>query len=979
MASYTVENKVTKQQKRSRVPLSCSCCRKKKIKCDRRKPYCKVCEAHKLPFCEYLNTNGEISRAVIPYEDNEHPVLEDNINIINTGNFSNADTDNNTNDRLKNEILALKSHIAYLENSLNNQKNSNLELRNIQTGQIKVNDQNQITDKNQCQEPQKHIQNDPQLHSQNLNMPSTNLPNSFNPLPKFTASYDPYTYQYTEISKVRQLIQSLKINNFDRIKIFDGLFRNKDLFLSKSRLNNFGPFSWVTLILKDPYMISICDSVYQNNKQAVAIFQTKKNSNALIDSGFEPEIGNLNNDNNPTIEELLKNIAEILPSKKYIWLFIDRFFNFVYPFVPIVDHDCFTKSVEKLLGGDKDVDINMDVFVKQIKIMQDTDLAILGTLLIIIKFAYNSLFTNNGKTINPSDVSENELLSIEYSNNEKLIVYAQSCLNEFKLLRKCPLVVLQCAVLLKEYQKFDGSDGFVEGDSQIYTGLLVQMAVALGLNRDPKKIDERLDNNTHGLLWRKIWYVLIAADNYQYMQSGTPPVIYTNHYDTNLPVYNENVSNNNNKELELVTIELMTERFCIERKMRDIADLISNIHESPIIEELLMKIVSLTNELTARYGSMKAVLEKDHEGKHYKKVKKAGQWMIICHSMALLYPVLLYVFYHYQSTSQFDASFFFFNKILSILMPLISNNREIILSGDIFFGYGFDLFLVPLVEICMHKSLIFFVSTYAKIMIWKEKLERYEVTNHNQKDLLEAIEALRLKICGVLSSSNLVPLKALAKRYFYSWRILKVNTYIVKIFREEEIKFNEEYELFNFTEYLTVANVKMMTHLIDSTYYKAGNTAPGWLQDWLQHYDNYSYYGPGNTPVSKSNICENLPYEKKRYSELYGNAGTYADDIWINKIKQHFGAIHPNDVDTSSNVSNPLNMISNINTANQHTENNTNILNENNHYSGQGNNGISNNNNNTNGNDIMNDESLRLLFTGFNTNEIEFDNMFWYN
>lgn len=121
------------------------------------------------------------------------------------------------------------------------------------------------------------------------------------------------------------------------------------------------------------------------------------------------------------------------------------------------------------------------------------------------------------------------------------------CLNQFRLLRRGALPVLQCSLFMRLYHKYapedgDGSDG---GDSEVFLGMLLQMGNSIGLNRDmkhsePLKNDFRLHN-----LWRMVWHEIVTLDLYQSLTMGNPILINTNCYDTELPKLEDNVANHN--------------------------------------------------------------------------------------------------------------------------------------------------------------------------------------------------------------------------------------------------------------------------------------------------------------------------------------------------------------------------------------------------------------------------------------------------
>lgn len=178
------------------------------------------------------------------------------------------------------------------------------------------------------------------------------------------------------------------------------------------------------------------------------------------------------------------------------------------------------------MSGNSIRDIKSTTKIKKLQLEKRLDFAVLGSLLIVLKFAYSSLISNDENFPGFPERTEEEKYLLNNPLSDDIINVAQLCLNQFKLLRRCALSIFQCALLMREYQKVDGCDGFGDGGSQIYTGMLIQMGVSIGLNRDPSKFHSTVGDSKMGNLWRKIWYGLISADNYQYMLTGTPRSIF---------------------------------------------------------------------------------------------------------------------------------------------------------------------------------------------------------------------------------------------------------------------------------------------------------------------------------------------------------------------------------------------------------------------------------------------------------------------
>lgn len=780
---------VTKHnKKRNRIQLSCSNCRKKKIKCDRRRPTCTSCEVHGWTDCVYFNDPKTEHKSEDAVFDKE-PIIsketsQDVIKHQNEGSWSGRDT---------------KTKRPGINNQVDCLVPRDYHTHEVTRGDCPINYANQ----------------------KDYEVPS---------------GYD----GFTPISRIRQLFKALKVSDMDKISIYRGA---DPIMYFASRTNNYGPFAWLTIIKKDPFSSPIRESVMIAQKDIITKLQkcteTFKERTVDLHSGYET----LKQDSGKLMEQLLRQ----LPNKKAIWLFIDRFFNCVYPYIPILDQASFIKNVERLINGDHINDLTCEHSVEKLNISQYYDLAIVGTVLIVIKFSYESLLSNTGIFENASARSENDRYLINFQQDKFSMKYINLCLNEFLLSERVPLEVLQCSMLAREYQKINGCDGFADGDSHIYTGLLVRMAISLGLNRDPCHI-QKLHSPREALLRRKIWFCLISADNFQYTQTGQPPLIYCSHYDTELPEFDEVVSNVEDLQLEKVSIDFVNTRFLFDLKMRELADLLANMKKVPTIEQVVLGLCNIENELQSRFGSYNDILAKSHFGAHYKKIEKLGQLLIYTYVLTFLQPVYMHIYYHYQHTGQFDACYFFHNKILSFWMFTLGNAETLVKESYKYFGEGFDLLLVGMIEISLHKGLIFFVTTFVKCKLLIENLANSAVVN---KQLIDVIEYFKDKVIMKLISTIHIPLlQILSRRFFYSWRLLKGQSFILQNLKDDKLDFSLQKSLYNFLEHLTVSDFKMLIETSKYENYKVGEEQPEWLVEWLNDCNDYKY---------KRNFCKTIP------------------------------------------------------------------------------------------------------------------------
>lgn len=361
-----------------------------------------------------------------------------------------------------------------------------------------------------------------------------------------------------------------------------------------SRRKNFGPLSWLAVIKHDPALEKLCEflclfldkptraaiskamNVHETEgKSRIAekkltdqkakdlkheITEGQKNStiavNVLLKDSIEMNksalvLGVSSLESELDLERrLVDRIELILPTQKILWTLINRFFESVYPYMPFLDEETFKSDITRIIGPEGYDDIKLE----PLKIDMKLEFAILGTLLLVLRLTYVSLTTNvTGMDEEKNTSDPVALLLLENPVGPKATIMAQLCMDQFDLLRRTNLVVLQLAMYVRMVQVYDpeDGDGADGGNSQIFNGVLLQMAYSLGLNREPDYLHGMIqDDGKANNLGRKIWCHLMIADTEHSFKFGTPTLIAGRYHDTKLPYYIAGIENVKDVKLE---------------------------------------------------------------------------------------------------------------------------------------------------------------------------------------------------------------------------------------------------------------------------------------------------------------------------------------------------------------------------------------------------------------------------------------------
>ncbi|CAG98813.1 Hap1p [Kluyveromyces lactis] len=291
-------------------------------------------------------------------------------------------------------------------------------------------------------------------------------------------------------------------------------------------------------------------------------------------------------------EQATDAISKALPPKKIVFLFMDKFFNHIYPIVPILDEQTFKLQVNQILQTNNNQ--------TTVKLTKPLDACVLGILLIILRITWLSL-TPNACNIKLGPECESLKLEPTYSatitqaKEEAMLLKYETPIETVEIVRKflikfdeissfansnVNITTVQFAIFYKLYlmsspDKTDytqpntfTSTGQDNETHQVLMSSIVQMAFSCGLHRDPdnfpqlntavngSKLTKEALSNTERLkhTWRKTWFFIVSLDVQQSLSLGTPRLLrnLNDFSDTKLPCASKIDYVNNIKELILV-------------------------------------------------------------------------------------------------------------------------------------------------------------------------------------------------------------------------------------------------------------------------------------------------------------------------------------------------------------------------------------------------------------------------------------------
>lgn len=225
-----------------------------------------------------------------------------------------------------------------------------------------------------------------------------------------------------------------------------------------------------------------------------------------------------------TIEQVIARICELLPPKRIICSFMDKFFKQIYPVIPIIDEQNFKNHMTQILKL-KSPPIGEDDTVTQLRLTKLADYCNLGILVIILRLTWLSLPSNACEINLGSDCpsflmphvttstvtqAKEEAILIKYETPVEILELVRERLIKFDEISSVSnsnvnLTTIQFAIFYKLYLMCWANEKSSQGGTpdilvpgttnngggqdnethQVLLSSITQMAFSCGLHRDP--------------------------------------------------------------------------------------------------------------------------------------------------------------------------------------------------------------------------------------------------------------------------------------------------------------------------------------------------------------------------------------------------------------------------------------------------------------------------------------------------------------
>lgn len=487
--------------------------------------------------------------------------------------------------------------------------------------------------------------------------------------------------------------------------------------------------------------------------------------------------------------DLLGKITIMLPSRKVVWMLIERFFDRVYPYFPYLDQFDFEERVRALLGP---VD-RSHTKIEKIHVSHKMDVIYLGQLLVVLRLSYLTLFTNNDtlnesrlKSTDPSASAQETKFLLNNPIDMDAIDVALMCLLQFGYLRFCNLPILQLLLYLKLYYTFapESGDCPEDANSQAYTAMLINMATNLGLHREPDVFDVEVRDERTNNLCRKIWFCLLATDIQDGMTNGIHLNTRRGLFDTKPPFYkpgNENVRNIAVEKEAIYTVLKIDN--CYDSLSQVIA-MIADVGKPIYMKELSSILCSLESEFIAGIVPFCSL-----ESRGQPVPISASETMrtkIYFQSNFFMASICLHFFNYYERENKIDLAYYYLKKVITIsvhnMMPYYDYFIE---KSATWFENTTDLAVTPSFQVLIHKCMIVVQCVMLRSRFSILQMENEGTPMMQDGDFKTRYELLKetWALCDQCMRTFQEAMSKLSSRYYYSWRCLKAQESL-KVARE---------------------------------------------------------------------------------------------------------------------------------------------------------------------------------------------------
>lgn len=491
-----------------------------------------------------------------------------------------------------------------------------------------------------------------------------------------------------------------------------------------------------------------------------------------------------------TFEIVHDLVLKNLPTKKVLWILLPRFYNYIFPYLSYLDWDRFVSDIKESLST-SETDFTHEKF-QTLNLKNESALCHIATLFIVLRLAYLSLM---------EEPESNEFRQYVLLNpvQAESVHSTQILLNQFNVFEKPPLELLEAYIYVRAYHHYSPEQGDNTGyaDSSVFNGLIVSVAVSLGLHRDPGSFEQFKYDVENCNLRRRLWNFVSTFDLYLTVSLGRPAAYNFGISNVQIPKLQGTDLNSRQNILTLTCQEYCAGYDIISQTAAILTD-----PNSTNIYKLVQGVKKVDELRTQKFKSLTEIFEQkiDPNSPPHITLRRVVQFVRYVFLNTFCFTIEYNIFLHYENEAHPNSELatYYLSKILKRSNETMNNLPNLITNASNYFGYGFDLVQFPATLLSLHKALQVQTSLSLRCqhMLKLMKLKKNSPMWFSRQSEYKKIQRyLKLIIKSISSKleNYLKNLDTACKTYQYAWRLKRPHTLFWVITNQEcfEIKDGE--------------------------------------------------------------------------------------------------------------------------------------------------------------------------------------------
>lgn len=484
-----------------------------------------------------------------------------------------------------------------------------------------------------------------------------------------------------------------------------------------------------------------------------------------------------------------KAVLDILPPDVVIEEYLGFFFKFLWPSRAFVDEKTTRCDIRRLIDHDSDSKRILNCSTKN-------DMAILGLLLVILRYVYITVWLMDKGTLDPQCK-----VILEHPVPVTAVATAYRCISSYNVLKQCTLPVLQTLLFIRCYYRDapEDGDGPTLFKSQNLCALIVQYALQMGMNRDPINYLQTVDDIHDANMRRRIWHYVVAMDAYSVAMAGTISMIPDECFvNVNFPlVHSMDLLEHSQRDILIRTVQINTLYFKISKVVNEVRGR-SNLNElTALLKESRQYVDSAFSMDTAHPID---ILERGSMAYAATAAVNARclsfQLIQSCLELQISFSLSM----HFASNAHLDLMEYkrhycdvgaHMAKVYDLSCAYLCGD----LSDKVSQEYNFEMF--PLLNSAFHRTLSIAISGALRLYQAKEIIK--SDANWSKGGLtVDVIDALLIRMLSQCDMMLTLMKEKLATRYCSALKIVAVFKYALAVLRTHE--FNAMIKIMQFLE-----------------------------------------------------------------------------------------------------------------------------------------------------------------------------------